>query len=624
MENGLSMGDQFLAIVNRIIEENLTDENFSVEDLAQHAGLSRSMLHRKLIKLSGKSATDLIMEKRLTRAKELLDNDAGTVSEIAYKVGFNSVSYFHRVFKKRFGVPPGDIKKDAAAGLYRQPDEKSQEIQIPKKSNLLRLRMPALITLLVIIIAGIGIYFYISGEKKTQEKSIAILPFDNLSPDEENRYFADGIVEDLLFRISQIEELKVISRTSSEMFRDKGNKTVPEIAKILGVQYILEGSIQRRADNIRISIQLIDAHKDDRIFSKQYYRNINEVFKIQGEVANQIASELSLVLTDKQLNKLTQSNTENLKAFEYYQLGRFHSSKLSNEGYSKGIEYYEKAIEEDPNYALAYAGIATIYLYNPDWGNIMTMTEGEKKGIEFARKALELDPDLAEAHTALGHLYILKWNWERAEKELIMAIKQNPSYSTAHFFYAMLLMYTNRPDKAREQIDKAIELDPLSFHIRHKSSEFYYHQGKFREALEENRVSLELIKDHWSARSLAFLIFYRLGMEEEAVEAEKLSGGLCDCYDSAQVDSAYAKEGLVGLVWLRIKKKPADDATKAIWYAMAGEYDIAIDLLEKAYSEGKLKMSEPYNITFRELHDNPRFIAIYKNMGLQPYYPWIK
>jgi TolB-like protein len=214
--------------------------------------------------------------------------------------------------------------------------------------------------LVAISIVIIGI-LYISRENKPTEKSIAILPFDNLSPDEKNRYFADGIVEDLLNRLSTIDELKVISRTSSEMFRNKGNKSVPEIADILGVNYIIEGSVQRQADKIRISIQLIDAHKDNHILSKQYNRNISEVFKMQSEIASQIVSELSLFLTNKQLNAVRQNKTSNLKAFELYQMGRFQANKRWIEGYNKSIEYYEKAIAEDPNYGLAYAGLSDTY-----------------------------------------------------------------------------------------------------------------------------------------------------------------------------------------------------------------------------------------------------------------------
>ena len=179
--------------------------------------------------------------------------------------------------------------------------------------------------------------------KRPLEKSIAILPFDNLSPDKENQYFADGIVEDLINKLSTIEELKIISRTSSEMFRNKGGKTVPEIAKLLNVTYILEGTVQRQDDKVRINIQLIDALEDNHILSSQYDRNLNEIFNVQSEIAYKIASELSLVLTEKQKHALKQHPTQNLKAFEYYQMGRFHASKRWIEGYTKSIAVLSKS-----------------------------------------------------------------------------------------------------------------------------------------------------------------------------------------------------------------------------------------------------------------------------------------
>jgi len=263
------------------------------------------------------------------------------------------------------------------------------------------------------------------------------------------------------------------------MFRNKGNKSVPEIARILGVSYILEGTVQRESDNIRINIQLIDAPKDEHVLSKQYDRNLSEVFTIQSEIASQIASELSLLLTNHQVNALKTNKTKNLKALEYNQMGRFQSNKRWIDGYNKSIEYYEKAIAEDPEYGLAYAGLADTYhlMALQGW---MDKKEGKDKAVELALKALELDPDLAEAHTVLASLYTyIDWNWEESEKEILQAIKLNPNYSTAQFYYSELLCATDRPDKAREHINKAMELDPFSFVMRNYSGLYYYNQGLF-------------------------------------------------------------------------------------------------------------------------------------------------
>lgn len=615
MENQPSMDDQLLGKIYQHIEDNLGNEHYSVAVLAHQAGLSRSTLHRKLTKLTGKSPSDLITEKRLMRAKELLENDVATAAEIAYKVGFSSPSYFNKVFKSYFQVSPGDVRKGVVILPPRESSHHRSSAQEVPQGKISHLSSIILIAFLAVVSAGSGMY-YLFRKDKPVEKSIAILPFDDLSSDRNSQYLADGIVEDLLNRISQINGLKVISRTSSEMFRDKGNKSVPHIAEILGVSYILEGTVQREGNNIRISIQLIDAKKDDHILSKKYDRKLDEVFKIQSEISNQIALELSLVLTDRQKNALEQNKTKNLKALEYYQMGRFQSNKRWIEGYNKSIEYYEKAIAEDPEYGLAYAGLADTYhlMALQGW---MDKKEGKDKAIELALKALQLDPYLAEAHTVLASLYTyVDWNWEKSEQEFLQAIRLNPNYSTAHFYYSCLLCITGRTDKAREYINKAMELDPFSFVMRNYSGLYYYNQGQFKEALAENNLSKDLINDHEWAVRFDFEVYYHLGMKQEAIESFKQYGRLFKQYDPGIADSVYRKGGLDGLLQVKIKTG-SDKFSIAGWYAMLGEYEKALDILEKLCSDRKI---DPVELTtgydFRNLHDNPRYIAIKKEMGL--------
>ena len=247
------MENDFYSKIVGLIEDNLANEEFSVEELAEKAGMSRSMLHRKLKKLTGKSATDLITEIRLERGKELLETSDYTSSEIAYKVGFNSPSYFTKVFKKLFQISPGEFRKGKKLVQKKVPNNNNK--------NKVRIKIPVVILFIVVLAAMLtwaGTRFFRNNPERA-ESSIAILPFDNLSSNDDNQYFADGIVEDLLTRLSTVNNLKVISRTSSEMFRNKGNKTIPEIGKILGVDYILEGTVQRQSDDIVISVQLIDA-----------------------------------------------------------------------------------------------------------------------------------------------------------------------------------------------------------------------------------------------------------------------------------------------------------------------------------------------------------------------------
>jgi TolB-like protein/AraC-like DNA-binding protein len=617
MELHTSMSDQFLNLINRIIEENLDNEHFSVDDLAGKAGLSRSMLHRKLIKLIGKSASDLITEKRLLRAKELLENNVATASEIAYRVGFSSPSYFNKVFKQHFNISPGDVRKGAATSQYHMATEQTKEITYSNKFNISHWWLYLVIVSFAIIILVGGVLILSKG-KNPKEKSIAILPFDNLSSDKENQYFADGIVEDLLDRLSTIKDLKVISRTSTEMFRNKGNKSVPEIAEILGVKYILEGTVQKNLDKIRISVQLIDAKKDDHILSKQFERNLSDLFELQSEIALKVAAELDAVLTEQQTSEIQRNYTTNTKAFEFYQIGRFHASKRWIEGYKKSIEYYEKAIAEDPDYGLAFAGLSDTYHLMAIQGWI-DKNEGKEKAIQLAHRALELDPSLAGPHTVLGSLYTyIDWDWEKAEKEFRKAIELNPNYSTAHQYYSELLTILHRDKEAREHIDKATELDPFSFIIRFINGMQYYTQGKFKETLSEFEICHDLVGNHQWLLRMEFEIYYQLRMENEAIKSFKQYGKYFHCYDPSITDSVYANEGLDGLLRVKIKGE-GYQLIVASDYILLGEYEKAIDILEKEYSKNNI--GDPMYFSkfeFRRIQENPRYIALLKKMGLPP------
>ena len=618
MENQPSMDDQFLNKIYQYIEDNLDNEFYTVADLAHQAGLSRSTLHRKLIKLTGKSPSDLIKEKRLIRARKLLENNVGTASEIAFKVGFSSPSYFSKVFKNYFQLSPGDIRKENAPAIHQKWNDKQNGMKPKSRTNFRHLTPFILITVSALVISFATAYYLFSKDKPV-ERSIAILPFDNFGSDNENQYFADGIVEDLLYRISQIEGLKVISRTSSETFHDRGSKTIPEIAKLLGVKYILEGTVQQESNNIRINIQLIDALKDDHVLSKQYDRELSEVFEIQSEIAGEIASELRIVLTNKQLYALKRNQTENIKAYEYYQMGRFYSNKRWVDGYKKGIEYYEKAIAEDPDYGLSYAGLADNYhlMALQGW---MDKTEGKNKAIEMALKAMTLDPNLALPHAVLASLYSdIDWNWELAEKEYLQAIKLDPNFSTAQFYYSYLLTIFGKDIDAREHINKALELDPLSFVIRHYSAVYYYNQEQFSEALAENNLCLDLAKDHLWALNLEYLIYLKLENDPAALNCFKKVGEITGEWTREEADSVYRIGGIDGLLWWRVNDSAWDHKLyKAKYYALLGEDEMALEILESIVNEHTIGGFYIISLEFKNLRTHPRFIAIREKMGLSP------
>jgi tetratricopeptide (TPR) repeat protein len=375
-------------------------------------------------------------------------------------------------------------------------------------------------------------------------------------------------------------------------------------------------------DNVRMSVQLIDAKTDNHVFSKQYNRNLSDFFRIQGEIAGEIASELSLALTNTELESFKQNETQSLKAFEYYRIGRFHSSKRRPEEFLKGIDYYEKAIELDPGYAQAYAGLADNYylltLYSPE--DIKTRFI---KASEMAEKALEIDPNLAEAHTVIGDINkVYRRNWEKAEKEFQKALEVKPNYSTAHQYYAELLNYLGQNEEAREHINKAMKLDPFSIIIRYNSARFHYNQEEFDKALEDIHICLDMDNEFPLALNLNFDINIALKNDSGVLDCMKRSSDVFGLWTPEQVDSVYQIDGIDEIKrWITSLQDFDPEYRKAIFYAMLGQYEEALEMLELASEANAVSPAETTFLEYKPLRSNPRFIAIREKMGLPPLKP---
>jgi TolB-like protein/Tfp pilus assembly protein PilF len=513
-----------------------------------------------------------------------------------------------------------------------EPAKELENGDIPKTSNGWKIAS----YFSFVVIVGLVILNVIPRSKdatitKMLDKSIAVLPFENLSEESGNEFFVDGLVEDLLNRISVIEELKVISRTTSEKYREKGDKTVPQIADELNVAYILEGSVQRYGQKARVNVQLIDARNDDHIWADRYDRNIEDVFETQSEIAMKIASELDAILTSEQKALVHKENTRNIRAFELYQMGRFYWNKRTGEGYAKSIDYFTQAIEADPGYGLAYAGLSDTYILMGIQG-YMDRMEGRNKSEELAFKALELDGNLGEAYTVLGQIYdYVDWEWDKAENAFRQALPLNPNYSTAHKYYAEHLSITGDHEAARIHMNRAVELDPLSFVVRYTSAQFYYHQGYFEKALNELDVCDELEEDHpWMPR-YRFFCYWQLGKENEAFKALGNWLQLNPGYNLETAEEIYSHSGLTAVMeWIVDTKSMMSDeevanADKVVGYAainkttlltMLGRYDEALTRLERGFQSHHISPWISFNIHYTNLQDNPRFQAILKGMGL--------
>ncbi len=607
-----SKDESLLRKLREIVLSNLDNEDFSVTELSEEAGISRSYLHRKLKQLKGQSVSRFIREIRLKQSLELLLDDSLTTSEIAYKVGFSSPSYFHKCFHDYFGYTPGEMKEmyrtrpqlihDHILGTTLDLKDIVAEIQQTEKEGTpgpladkisrkrfsaaaMRMFLTVLLLLAIIITAGL---FYFGKKDATKDNSIAVLPLTNLSNEVENRYFADGLAEDLINRLSGVDSFTVISRTSSDRFRDRKDQSLAQIAGELGVNYIVEGSVQRNAEKVRINIQLVDAGTDSQVWGSTYDRDVNDLFSAQSEIAVDIASELKKVLTEAETVSLRQNRTTNLEALEYYQLGTIALKKGTGEGYVSAINHFENAIEADSSFSLAYAGMASVYRIMACQGYIDRRV-GREQAHELALNALSFDQSLSEAYTVLGNIYFrLDWDWEKAENAFLQAIDFNPSYSVVHHHYAALLNASGRSEQARHHLNKAQELDPLSFVINNYSAETYFNHGEFEQALNENHKAAGLIADHPLTAWLEFRINYALDKENRALEAFKDYGLITGEFFPEEADSIFQRSGIEGLLQKKISL--SDQAyEKALCYAMIDDPENTFTFLNEALRSGTLR-----------------------------------
>jgi serine/threonine-protein kinase len=347
-------------------------------------------------------------------------------------------------------------------------------------------------------------------------ESVAVLPLENLSHDPEQEYFAEGMTEELITDLAKISALKVISRTSVMHYKGT-QKTVPEIAKELGVDALVEGSVQRSGSRVRITAQLIHAPADRHMWAESYERDLKDVLALQGEVARTIANQIRVTLTPQEQARLTTARQVNPEAHELYLKGRYEWNKRTEEGLKKGLEYFQEAIRVDPSYALAYCGVADSYGILANNG-ILRGVEAYPKAREAALKALELDESLAEAHASLA-LVLAEYDrdWSAGEREYQRAIGLNPSYATAHHWYAVTLAWMGRGEEAIQEIELARRLDPLSVRISGNVGLVLYLARQYDRAIAELLKAVELEPTDSNAHFLLGRTYLRKRMNREAL-----------------------------------------------------------------------------------------------------------
>ncbi|HEY5992390.1 MAG TPA: tetratricopeptide repeat protein, partial [Candidatus Udaeobacter sp.] len=451
----------------------------------------------------------------------------------------------------------------------------------------------------------------------TPEKSIAVLPFDNLSRDPDNAYFCEGVQDEILTRLAKVADLKVISRTSTQHFKSTPDN-LPQIAKQLGVAHILEGSVQKASDQVRVNVQLINAVTDAHLWAETFDRKLTDIFAVESEIAKTVAETLHARLTGSEKSSIAKTPTVNPEAYELYLRGKFFAEKRTGADLRKSIEYYDQAIAKDPNYPLAYVGLADSHLLLSVYG-ALSPKESVRPARAALKKALELDDSLPQAHASSGLLATLELDVNRAITELEHAIQLNPNNATAHHWIALPLMTMGQFDRGAREAKRAIELDPLSLIINADLCWVYFNGRRFDEAETQARRTLEMDPRFYVAH------FY-LG---EALQFQgKLTDGIAEFQKSVELNNDPFSYAMLGQAFARQGK--TDEARKVLAslreqakshyispYAFAvvltalGDKARAIDELEHGYDDAGFYISlinvDPL---FDSLRGDPRFEAL--------------
>jgi len=506
-------------------------------------------------------------------------------------------------------------------------------LEKPRKFKFEQVLIP--LVLLITVLLDINLLLHLKSPEPEAipaskwKNSIAVLPFVDMSPQKDQEYFCDGMTEELINRLSNIKELKVPARTSSFVFKGKA-EDIREIGRKLDVRTVLEGSIRKIDNQLRVTAQLVNITNGFHLWSDTYNRELKDIFSIQDEIASTIADKLKLTLLSDEKARLVKHSTENLEAYNLYLLGRYFYYKTTEEDMNKAIRYFEQAIAKDPGYALAYAGQAICYSVLCTTG-YLAPKDSYPKAKEAVVKALELDEELGEAHASLGYLkFFLDWDFAGAERDFKRAVKLSPGNVDVYILYSIYLTFSGRFDEAIAGFKRAVELDPASpLTYTYLGGFGYQMAGRYDESIDQIKKGLDMDPSIFLGQLFLASVYALKGTYGEAIsQADKVLSAWPTLED-VQVLSFLgwvnavsgrqekARNFLNRMLDLRARRYVDAYLIGAV-YAGLGEKDKAFEWLTKAYEEhaGQLVCIrvDPW---IKNLRSDPRYEELLKKMGLE-------
>ncbi|MBT8223002.1 MAG: helix-turn-helix domain-containing protein [Eudoraea sp.] len=637
--------DPFIQKLRDILERHLGDENFGVTELAREVGLSRSQLHRRLKAINGKSTSLFIREYRLSRALEMLEGNVATVSEIAYKAGFRSPTYFNSSFKKLYGYPPGEVKRrksDTEAPAQEAEVSHTQNKAYGKSGKVSKRNVFLVAAVLVLALAATIIFTLNNNNKSTpdttistnQDKSIAVLPFKNYSGDPSLDPFCDGMTDEVISRLTKIKSIsKVISRTSVFNYKDT-DKSMPEIAAELNVTHILEGNFQKSGDKIKVNLQLINAPQDDHFWSDEYSGewDSNDIFNIQAAVAENVAKHMDVEVSEEESRNIQKRPTENKEAYRNYLLAQFQRNKDNEQAYANAIPLYENAIKLDSGFIEPYIGLADVWIF----GGLVWGIYPEQEAWANAKKVLEKARDIDENYAGLkdmlytGYFYydwdfvgvesyfqyrlennvfdrtpsidadfsIKTGRYEEAIINIDKSIAQDPSVGIFDTFKGMALLLAGEKDQAVALMEKNLPLHSDNWWYLRESAKLLYYLGEYAKSKEQ----LIKIKQNFPDYPPILMWFNAIyaHMDGKAEETKMYM---------QELENAYQQGSSGSPAWFL-----------ALYYCSIQDYDQTFSWLQKSYENHEVEMTwlkeEPL---LQPLKNDPRYIELYNRVGFSKF-----